>query len=623
VNKKTILIFLSALLLLILSGCTHQSTVPAAPTANQGMLELSGWDFAKQGNVSLDGNWAFYWDALIVPGEFDDKVLTGYYRLPSGWAKYKALGLPVHGSATYRLIVKTNTAEGLYSISVPNVYTEYALWVNGSLLHACGSFSQDQTVYLHPQTYDYYSTGPELEVVLQVKNNALIYGGGVGQSIRLGNSTLIHKEHNMWAAVDLFLISICMFMGFFFWVLHRFRTNSFELVWLSVLCISVALRNMLSNTTLIMQIFPGLPFWFGSRLVMLTIPTIIISMLFYTRQLYKDEMPPLVFRIILALNALYIFTVLVLPSTIYTAVFVPYLLPVGAACVLGCYGSGKAVKRHKKESVFLLAGMLILTLGALLDSMVYMGVLTARYMLSTALFGFIIIQIIMLSKRYSEAFRHVELLSADLQLSLDMIMNTETAYMSAQMKPHFLYNALSTIAEYCEKDPHEAGNLIVSLSKYLRQTLDYDNLSGIVPLKKELELVRAYTSIERARFANIDVVFDVPEPPPSMQIPPLTLQPLVENAIKHGLRKKREGGHVIISVKQQDNCMVFTIKDNGVGIPDEAIKKLAVLPNGSVSIGLYNIHTRLIRLYGQGLNIKSETGAGTSVSFQIPFGEDD
>lgn len=622
-NKKTILILLSALLLLLLSGCTRLDTVPMAPEANQGMLELSDWDFAKQGNVSLDGNWAFYWDALLAPGEFDDKVPTGYYRLPSGWAKYKTLGLPAHGCATYRLVVKTDTAKGIYSILVPNVYTEYALWVNGSLLHACGSFSQAQTVYLHPQTYDFYYTGSELEIVLQVKNNALIYGGGVGQSIRLGTATLIHKEHNRWAAVDLFLISICMFMGFFFLVLHRFRRNSSELVWLSVLCISVALRNMLSNTTLIMQAFPGLPFWLGSRLVMLTIPTIIISMLFYTRQLYKDEMPSLAFRVILALNALYIFTVLALPSTIYTAVFVPYLLTVGAACVLGCYVSVKAVKLHKKESVFLLAGMLILTLGALLDSLVYMGVLSARYMLSTALFGFIIIQIILLSKRYSEAFRHAELLSADLQLSLDTVMNTETAYMSAQMKPHFLYNALSTIAEYCETDPHEAGNLIVSLSKYLRQTLDYDNLSGIVPLKKELELVRAYTSIERARFANIEVIFDVPEPLPFMQIPPLTLQPLVENAIKHGLRKKREGGHVIVSVKRQDNSMVFAVTDNGVGIPDEAVNNLAVLPNGSVSIGLYNIHTRLIRLYGQGLNIKSETGAGTSVSFQIPYGEDD
>ncbi|MEA4815468.1 MAG: histidine kinase [Lachnospiraceae bacterium] len=622
-DKKRMRIFALTLLLLLLPGCALQSTDLAEPTVKSGILELSTWDFSKQGNISLDGDWAFYWNELLSPGDFDDKAPTGYYRLPSGWTKYKELKLPPHGYATYRLAANTDSTKGLYGISIPNVYTDYALWVNGSLLHACGSFAQTQTVYLHPQIYDFYYAGSELEIVLQVKNNDLIYGGGVGQSIRLGTSTLIHKEHNIWTAVDLFLISICLFMGFFFLVLHHFKKGSTELVWLSALCFSVALRNMLSNTTLMMQAFPGLPFWLGSRLVMLTIPVIIISMLFYTRRLYKDMMPRAAFRIILSFNALYIFTVLAFPPTIYSAVFVPYLLTVGAACVLGCYVSVKAVKHHKKESAFFLGGMLILTLGALLDSLVYMNVFSARYMLSAALFGFIIIQVVLLSKRYSETFRRTELLSADLQASLDTIMNTETAYMSAQMKPHFLYNALSAIAECCETDPHKASNLIMSLSKYLRQTLDYDNLSGIVPLKKELELVRAYTSIEQARFENIEIVYDIPDPLPSIQIPPLTLQPLVENAIKHGLRKKREGGRVIVFVKQHDNGMVFTVEDNGVGIPDDAVKNLAVLPNGSVSIGLYNINMRLIRLYGQGLSIKSETGTGTSVSFQIPYREDD
>ena len=622
-NKKCIRIFAVALFLLLLSGCAFESAGAITPTVKKGILDLSDWDFSRQGNVSLNGDWAFYWNALLMPGKFDGIEPTGYYRLPSGWAKYKELHLPAHGVATYRLTVKTNGEAGFYSVFVPNVYTDYALWVDGSLLHACGSFAQKNTVYLHPQTYDFYNAGSELEIVLQVKNDGLIYGGGVGQSIRLGNLERIHKEYQTHASVDLSLISICMFVGLYFLILYHFRKDSRELVWISVLCFSVSLRNLLSNSTLMMQAFPGLPFWLGSRLVMLTIPFIIISMLFYTRRLYKDKMPEAAFRIILLLNALYILIVIVLSPTIYSAVFYPYLLVVGAACALGCYVSVKAVMCREKESVFFLSGMLILTLGALLDSLVYISVLSARYLLSVALFGFIVIQVILLSKRYSETFRRTELLSADLQLSLDTVMKTETAYMSAQMKPHFLYNALSTIAECCETDPQKAGNLIMSLSKYLRQTLDYDNLSGIMPLKKELELVQAYTSIERARFENIEIIFDIPDPLPSIQIPPLTLQPLVENAIKHGLRKKREGGRVIVSVKQQENKMVFTVEDNGVGITDDAVINLAVLPNGSVSIGLYNINTRLLRLYGQGLKINSKTGAGTRISFQIPYREDD
>lgn len=617
-NKKGIRIFALALLTLLLSGCALQSAGIVAPTVKNGVLDLSDWDLSEQGNISLDGDWGFYWDVLISPGKFDGSAPTGYYALPSGWMKYKALSLPAHGIATYRLVVEANAEAGLYSIFIPNVYTDYALWVNGSLLHACGSFSQAKTSYLHPQAYDFYYSGSELEIVLQVKNDALIYGGGVGQSIRLGTSGQIHKEYLTSASVDLSLISICMFVGLFILVLYHYKKNNRELVWLSVLCFSVSVRNLLSNTTLLIQVFPGLPFWLGSRLVMLTIPAIIISMLFYTRRLFKDETPKGPFYVLLSLNTLYAFIVLAFSSTVYTAVFVPYLLAVSAACAFGCYVAVMAVKRRNKESVFFLVGMLLLTLGAVFDALVYMSLLHFRYMLSDALFGFIVIQAILLAKRYAEAFRRTELLSADLQASLDTVMKTETAYMSAQMKPHFLYNALSTIAEYCETDPPEAAKLIMSLSKYLRQTLDYDNLSGIVPLKKELELVRAYTSIERARFENIEIIFDIPDPPPSIQIPPLTLQPLVENAIKHGLRKKREGGRVVVSVKQQEDGMVFAVEDNGVGISGETLNNLTVLPKGSVSIGLYNINARLVRLYGQGLNIKSESGVGTRVSFKIP-----
>jgi sensor histidine kinase YesM len=187
------------------------------------------------------------------------------------------------------------------------------------------------------------------------------------------------------------------------------------------------------------------------------------------------------------------------------------------------------------------------------------------------------------------------------------------------MKPHFLYNALNAIAETCETDPSKAERLILSLSKYLRQTLDYDNLSGIVPLKKEVELLYAYTAIEEARFADIETVFDFPDPIPSLQLPPLTLQPLVENAIRHGLCKKRGGGNVLVKMEYRDKGVLFTVKDNGAGIPDKILQNLAVLPSGSVSIGLYNINSRLMRLYGKGLSITSEIGAGTSVNFEIPY----
>lgn len=613
-------IILALLFVLVLTGC--QSTVPYQAIAHDGLMDLSGWGFSSQGNISLYGEWAFYWDELLSPGDFGDAETTGYYALPSYWTKHQGLNLPSYGCATYRIVVKTDGAERLYSLRIPEIYTEYALWVNDELIDANGSFACKEPVYLHPRIYDFYSEASEIEIVLQVKNAAHVYGG-ISQSIRLGTSHLVHKELNFGAAIDLVLVSICFFAGLYYLILYLFRKNSRELVCFFVLCFSVALRNLFSNSTLIMQVFPDMPFWLGSKLVTISIPAVVISMLYYTKRLYKSEIPILGFKALLSVNILYALVVLITPSGIYSLIFTPYLLTVGAACAFGIYLSIKTMIQKNREAAFILAGMLLLSVGALLDTLIYMQIITMGYVLSATLFGFIVLQVVLLAKRYSEAFRHSELLSNDLQISLDKLKNTETAFMSAQMKPHFLYNALTTIAEKCETDAEEAGSLIISLSKYLRRTLDYDNLSGLVPLKKELELVHAYTSIEHARFTNIEVVFDMPDPLPSLHLPPLTLQPLVENAIKHGLRKQREGGRVVVRAKKQDESIKFIVEDNGIGIPDSVFKNLIVLPTDSVSIGLYNINTRLIRLYGKGLSIKSASNIGTSVSFEIPFRKDD
>nr|MBQ4318793.1 histidine kinase [Clostridia bacterium] len=201
----------------------------------------------------------------------------------------------------------------------------------------------------------------------------------------------------------------------------------------------------------------------------------------------------------------------------------------------------------------------------------------------------------------------------------DRIQAAENAFMNAQMKPHFIYNALNTIADRCTKDPEDAERLILLLSKYMRQTLSYDSLSGMTPLKKELDIVKAYAEIECRRFDNINVYYILPDELPEITLPPLTIQPLVENAIKHGLRKKHGGGYVVITVKKKkDRSYVISVEDNGVGINDEARDAMLNIPSGSDSIGLYNINQRLMSFFGTGLTVEKPEDGGTRVYFEIP-----
>ncbi len=207
----------------------------------------------------------------------------------------------------------------------------------------------------------------------------------------------------------------------------------------------------------------------------------------------------------------------------------------------------------------------------------------------------------------------------NLKTSLDKARAAEVAFLQAQIKPHFLFNVLNTISAFCDTDPERAGALIDDLANYLRHSFDFMNLDMFVPVNKELSLVKSYLEIEKARFGEeLAVEFDT-DNSLRVDIPPLSIQPLVENSIRHGLRKKAGRGLVTVSIQQNPGDVKVIVTDNGRGIPNVKLEKLLASDNTG-SVGLRNIHSRLTRLYGKGLSIRSEVGKGTVVSFKIPRG---
>ena len=206
------------------------------------------------------------------------------------------------------------------------------------------------------------------------------------------------------------------------------------------------------------------------------------------------------------------------------------------------------------------------------------------------------------------------------QLELSSVENLKTMAKEAELKalqtqinPHFLFNALHTTSFFVRKDPNKAREIIIDLSTYLRYNLE--NSCKLVPLEMELEQVKAYFNIEKARFGEkISLNIDVDENVKNISIPSLIIQPLVENSIKHGLLKKREGGFVnIIAKKENEGCFI-TIEDNGIGIDQKIIDNLD--DRIDKNIGLKYVHNRIKLIYGKGLIVeKLETG--TKISFYI------
>lgn len=196
-----------------------------------------------------------------------------------------------------------------------------------------------------------------------------------------------------------------------------------------------------------------------------------------------------------------------------------------------------------------------------------------------------------------------------------MLRESELKRLQAQIHPHFLFNALNTIISLIRTDPEVARQLLHKLSFFLRSSFRHQE--AFIHLSEEVRTLEAYLAIEAARFqSRLQVKIDVEEGL-ECKIPPLILQPLVENAVKHGLLPKKEGGTVVLSVYRMEGHVVFTVLDDGVGIPEEGFGDL-LKKKTSGGIGLRNVNERLKSIYGEQLIITSELGKGTAISFQIP-----
>lgn len=210
----------------------------------------------------------------------------------------------------------------------------------------------------------------------------------------------------------------------------------------------------------------------------------------------------------------------------------------------------------------------------------------------------------------------IELSKIDYQREL--LSKSELRALQAQINPHFLFNAINTIVSFTRTQPDNARRLLINLGDFFRANLQVD--LDEVDLAKEVEHINSYVEIEKARFGDkLQVKYNIEEGV-NCKLPPLLLQPLVENAIKHGLFDKVEGGVVEVVAGDHPGFTKIDIVDNGIGMSSELLKCLFNKDKNRDCIGLINIDDRLKNIYGQqyGLDIRSELGKGTTVTLIIP-----
>ncbi|MTI89518.1 MAG: hypothetical protein FH748_16305 [Balneolaceae bacterium] len=220
---------------------------------------------------------------------------------------------------------------------------------------------------------------------------------------------------------------------------------------------------------------------------------------------------------------------------------------------------------------------------------------------------FAVINIIESQKR----IRHKEKQTAELR---ELSRKQEIATLKAQINPHFLFNTLNSINASIMQQPEQAQEMVSRLSDMLRYSLESFDKEQ-VPLSDEINFIKTYLKLEKKRLGDrLQIEYDIDKHLNQTLIPPMICQPLVENAVKHGISPLEEGGKVTIRIKEQTNTIAFSIEDTGTGI------EATSLPELSTGIGLKNTNEMLINRYGieATLNISKNKPRGTTIKFSIP-----
>ena len=234
-----------------------------------------------------------------------------------------------------------------------------------------------------------------------------------------------------------------------------------------------------------------------------------------------------------------------------------------------------------------------------------------------------------LNRIFNKAIKEINELMQKVTQSEILNKEMEFKTLQSQMNPHFLYNTLDTINWLAFKEKQtEICNLVAAISSLIRASIS--NKKSIINIEQELDYVKNYIYIQHIRYKDrFDIIYDIDESLLKQAVPKLIIQPIVENAIIHGIENSKNKNLLYISVKRENECIVIIVKDTGIGMTDEKVSELLKEPlnaegaeqKAHTNLGLYAVHKRIQLMYGDlyGLTVHSQAGEGTTVTLHIPF----
>jgi PAS domain S-box-containing protein len=398
-----------------LAACNYHIQKKIPPKAIKGVLDLTDWDFRRDGRVDLSGEYAFYWKQHLNPSDFSKPILpqkTGFIRVPGYWNGYEVNGETLHGYgyATYRLKILLNAQKETLAFKFLTMGTAYTFFLNGQKISSVGTAGNDrETTHprYFPQVVEFKPETNQMDVIFQV-SNFHHRRGGLWEVIHLGEEKEIQKIREERLCFALILFGSIFIMALYHLCLFALRKTDRSFLYFGVFCFLIMLRLLTTGERYIVYFFPNIPWEIVIKTEYLSFYLSVPFLVLFAQSLFPQEISKRILNLIVPIGIAFSCSVIFTPARIFSYTLQPFQIITILTIMYGFYVLIVASIRKRTGAFVFLLGFIVLALSAINDMLYVEKIIQTGYFAPFGVFIFIFSQALLLSFRLTHAFEIVE-----------------------------------------------------------------------------------------------------------------------------------------------------------------------------------------------------------------------
>jgi len=546
-----------------------------------GIFDLENQDF-ENGPVCLCGQWLFYPEQFLEPGTDSERVVQ--IPVPAAWEEISSTDQVWH-SGTYITKVRVKNLDNLM-LRIRQVNSAVRLWVDSREVGSLGRIGKTEEQEIIQERPLVVRISPEkniFEIRFQISNFSDRRGGLI-TPVLLGKSEQISAIGQAFGFGDVFFAGALMMAFIMALGMYFARPGDESLLWISLVCLLTAIHSVLSGERTIQFFFPD-RFDILLRIELISTYLAVGAYIAFSRSIFPLETNRIPVRVLIAIAVFLSFVTTFLSLLQCTQLLSVFLLLVVCAGVYLTRVFFQAVKFRRPGSRFLLFGFLLMFLTTVYEIVVNLTTVPYASSSSAGVAFFLSLSVSAVSRRLARGYARSEFLTK-------RILKLNSAYresrknerrarihlLKERIEPHFLFNSLNSIRHLMRSRSEKAEEALFQLAEGYRLILASAN-KPLTTLSNELNLLQSYLAMQMLRFSDtLTVSMKVASNLSSLQVPPMLLQPIVENCFVHGRLGSRSESIIQIIIRKWKDGAIIIVRDNGHGI-DEKLRRGRTLDN--------------------------------------------